>query len=162
LHLYLGTPKDNNRDTVVRERGCPRGAPQLTAEQVLYARERVARGIPQFIVADDLGVTPQAIWRVVNGLNRLDVGGPLIFSKPRKKTSRFVGVGLDYRGKWLANLNFEGERCYLGQFDTEEEAAIAWNTAVLAHGLRRPLNIIPETQATILAQAAPMPSWRRF
>jgi hypothetical protein len=119
---------------------------------VIEIRERVARGIPQAIVADDVGVTHTAISQIVNGLAYAHLGGPLTFSKPRKK-GRFVGVRVRSSGKWLAQIGVEGKLRHLGTFDDEVSAALAYNAAIIAHGLNRPLNVIPVVTA---------PSWRRF
>jgi hypothetical protein len=145
-HLYLGGPPENTRDKVVRERCNPWGKPQLTGEEIIEARERVARGLPQAFVAEDLGITPYAIWAIVNGLTRTDVGGPLTISEPKKKTSRFFGVSLQQGSKWQSQIRIDGKKHYLGRFDDETSAALAYNAAIIAHGLRRPLNVIPTIQ----------------
>ena len=71
---------------------------------------------------------------------------------PTTKSSRFVGVSFDRRrNKWKAYLTFAGGR-QIGRFTNEIDAARAYNTAVVAHGLDRPLNDIPE----VGAQQAPL------
>lgn len=51
-----------------------------------------------------------------------------------KKTSQYRGVSI-YRMKdklqWRAGLTYNGKRYFLGTFETEDEAAFAWNEAVL-------------------------------
>ena len=51
-----------------------------------------------------------------------------------KKTSQYRGVSIyQMRGKtqWRAGLSFNGRKYFLGTFDTEAEAAFAWNEAAL-------------------------------
>ncbi|MFE2860950.1 HNH endonuclease [Sphingobacterium multivorum] len=46
---------------------------------------------------------------------------------PRKKSfSNFKGVNL-HHGRWRANMKFQGKHIHIGNFDTEIEAAIAYN-----------------------------------
>ena len=51
-----------------------------------------------------------------------------------KKTSQYRGVSI-YRMRdkvqWRAGLAFKGRKYFLGTFDTEAEAAFAWNEAAL-------------------------------
>jgi hypothetical protein len=104
----------------------------------------VARGVPQVIVAEAFGLSPSTIRGIVNGIVRPDLAGPLTFSKSRAK-KRFVGITLRHDiNKWQAVIYFDGKRHRLGTFDDEISAALAYNSAITAHGLRRPLNVIPE------------------
>ena len=48
------------------------------------------------------------------------------------KHSRYLGVTKHHNGKWTARLTIEGKRKTLGYFDTETEAAIAFNQAYVA------------------------------
>ncbi len=52
------------------------------------------------------------------------------------KTSRFKGVCWSARAeRWLAKITANGERTYLGQFSSEEDAALAYDkAAVQLHG----------------------------
>jgi len=63
-------------------------------------------------------------------------------SKP--KSSRFKGVRF-HRGKWEARICNNRERIYLGHFDSEEEAARAYDVAAIeVHGEFAHLNFPPQ------------------
>lgn len=47
-------------------------------------------------------------------------------------SSRFRGVSRYRGGRWQASIKIDGKSRYVGHFDTEEEAALAWNAAALA------------------------------
>lgn len=100
------------------------------------------------------------------------------FSRPRSrstKTSKYRGV---YRpkanGRWMARATVNGKRgsFYIGSFETEEEAALAFNRVALENGylpealnviepadkngaLREALNIIQPTDENICAPQSP-------
>ena len=61
-------------------------------------------------------------------------------------SSDYKGVSWDTtREKWLAGIKTDGHHVYLGRFDTEVEAAIAYNeAAIAAWGEYAYLNEIPE------------------
>lgn len=59
-------------------------------------------------------------------------------AKPKPfKTSQYRGVSKQCR-KWVAAIAVNKRRVFLGRFETEKEAALAWNEAALKLG--RPLN----------------------
>jgi HNH endonuclease len=59
-------------------------------------------------------------------------------------TARFKGVRFDRRnGKWSAQIQWDGCRQYLGRFETEAEAAVAYNlAAVQMHGAFARINVL--------------------
>lgn len=59
-------------------------------------------------------------------------------------TSKYKGVSYDkFRNKWRANIKVDNKQTYLGRFETEEEAAIAYNEAAEKYfGEYARLNII--------------------
>jgi hypothetical protein len=68
------------------------------------------------------------------------------FNKTRQKngTSVYKGVWYDsVKGYWKASIRLEGKRVYIGQFNTETEAAIAYDQmAIKEHGEFANLNIL--------------------
>lgn len=56
------------------------------------------------------------------------------YSKPRHNTSGYLGVSLHKRSqKWQANIRIEGKQTYLGEFESKEDAARAYNEAALKY-----------------------------
>ena len=61
-HLFLGTHRDNCNDMMSKQR-CDRVLSWDLAKEI---RERYAKGEKQNALAKELGVSPAAIWKVVN------------------------------------------------------------------------------------------------
>ena len=75
------------------------------------------------------------------------LGRPVNFPKEgqslatKKPSSMFRGVSLDKRSnKWTASITVAGERAHLGTFESEEDAARAFNERAASFG--RPVNFI--------------------
>ena len=76
-HLFLGTHKDNMKDMAEKGRANPprlsgekHGQHKLTLEQVLYIRDRYAKGsITQAELGREMGVSDGAIGDIVTGRN---------------------------------------------------------------------------------------------
>jgi hypothetical protein len=66
-------------------------------------------------------------YAVLNDVEDVDFRKHRILKKKGK--SKFRGVTLVGFGKWEARIGFKGLRLSLGYFETEEEAALAYNTA---------------------------------
>jgi group I intron endonuclease len=64
----------------------------------------------------------------------------------KNSSSRYVGVSYDKKNKkWAASIQWNGKRLHLGRFNTELEAALAYNAKALElYGSRAKLNIIEE------------------
>jgi len=56
----------------------------------------------------------------------------LATARPAQGACEFKGVS-PYRGRWQATIRIEGKLKWLGSFDTPEEAARAYDDAVLEH-----------------------------
>lgn len=97
-----------------------------------------------FMHREILGITDRNIWvdhKDHNGLNNtrenLRICNRSQNTANRKKykgTSIFLGV-CRYKSKWRAGLKYKGKQHHLGDFDSEEQAAKAYNLAAIKfHG----------------------------
>lgn len=58
-----------------------------------------------------------------------------------KKSSKYVGVSWNKKyGKWKADFYINGKSKFIGHFDSEEDAAIAYNEKIINFNLKRKLN----------------------
>ena len=60
--------------------------------------------------------------------------------QPGRKTSRFIGVSWDARGKWRAQVKEGKGQTFIGYYDDEEVAAREYNAYVRRHDLGNQLN----------------------
>jgi hypothetical protein len=131
-HLEAVTPCENAR------RG---SATKLTKEQVIEARQQMLSGRKLGEIAADLNVCPEHVSKIKNG--RAWVSEMPTQTIPSNKVhSRFVGVSKSSTcDKWVAYTSVNRKYKYIGIFDTEEGAALAYNAFVSSTpGLKRTLN----------------------
>ena len=95
-HLYLGTPADNTRDMISRDRQALRGRlPQskLTAEQVEAVRQRYAAGgVTQQQLATEYGVVQGAISYIIR--NGKKTGKPRVSADTVSKIRELYESGI--------------------------------------------------------------------
>ena len=68
-------------------------------------------------------------YAVLNDIDEVDYKKMRHFRKTLKPHSRYLGVSRHVSGKWVARLTMNGRRKTLGYFQTEVEAAVAFNRA---------------------------------
>jgi hypothetical protein len=116
---------------------------RFTEDEVLEMRNMADEGYEPSYIAECFGTDGNQVWRIVSGKIYPRVGGPRTFVE--RGTSRFRGVrSLGQNKKWQAQIYVKGKTIKLGRFTSEIDAARAWNNAVIAHSLNRPLNVIEE------------------
>jgi hypothetical protein len=171
-HLYVGTQLDNIHDMWNRGRAWERPpgstCPTLTEADVLEIREMAAEGYAQSLIAECFGITQGNVGYIVRGDTWREVGGPRTnIGNPK---NRFTGVSFNKaERKWKVTLCTKGMQLHLGYFTNEIDAARAWNDAVIARGLDKRLNKIPEDQigaapvsAKSLVPTTIQPLYRRY
>ena len=141
-HLEVGTPSSNMQYMWDCGRHPGNRSHALPDEVILEARRMAGEGHDQTYIAECLGISNRTVSRLVRGVHRAELGGPITIID-RCKTSKFVGVSSCY-GKWSAHLRIKGIGHHLGRFAFEGDAAICWNAHVAYLGLRRELNVITE------------------
>jgi len=77
----------------------------------------------------------------INVLPDKPTGDDLPLFDPDAKSSKFKGVSyMGDRRRWRAYITIDHKRYWLGQYDTENEAALAYDTCIKKYGLNRRLN----------------------
>lgn len=75
----------------------------------------------------------------------------------RNSSSKYKGVFRRKTGKWTSQLTYKGKRYYLGTFENEEEAAIAYNKkAIEVHGEKAFQNLIGNENSAVITEK----SWK--
>jgi hypothetical protein len=144
-HLYPGDAVTNAADMIARGRkanlkGEENPNARLAEQQVEEVLKLLGDGHSHQQIADSFGVDRQTIGFIARGDTWSHISG----ERPKPKTtfhSRYVGVRW-LKGKWLAGIRVNGPPQHLGSFDTEIDAALAYNAAIIEHGLDRPINVI--------------------
>lgn len=83
-HLFVGSPKDNTQDMLKKGRHRHNPNPDLapatlTEQQVITIRQDYADGKTTYQLADEYGMTPGNISRIVRGITYARYGGPRTF-----------------------------------------------------------------------------------
>lgn len=81
-------------------------------------------------------------YAVLNDIVEVDYRQKRYFRKSANPQSRFLGVSKHKSGKWTARLTMNGKRVTIGYFNSEEEAAEAYNKAYVAYTRREAPNVI--------------------
>lgn len=81
-------------------------------------------------------------YAVLNDIVEVDYRQKRYFRKSVNPQSRFLGVSKHKNGKWTARLTMNGKRVTIGYFNSEEEAAEAYNKAYVAYTGKEAPNVI--------------------
>jgi hypothetical protein len=114
--------------------------------EVIQIREMAAEGYSNALIKEhfDFDVADPTLSNIIHGVSYKKVGGERTFvTRGSSGISQYIGVSFNAQtGKWQATLCFEGLKLYLGRYDDEIEAALAYNAEVNRRGLNKRLNII--------------------
>jgi hypothetical protein len=78
-------------------------------------------------------------------------------SRPAQGACKYKGVS-PYRGRWQATIRIDGKLKWLGAFNTAEDAALAYDEAVLEHRGRKGVLNFPTRPRRRSAGKAPQPN----
>lgn len=79
---------------------------------------------------------------VLNDIKEVDYKRMRRFRKTSKAHSRFLGVSRHVNGKWVSRLTMNGKRKTVGYFNSEEEAAEAFNKVYVDYTGKEAPNVI--------------------
>lgn len=103
--------------------------------------------IGQFFTEEDAAIA-QDIYIIRNGIDRKlnfpsnDYSQATMPATNQRKKSNYIGVSPPKRegGGWIAKLSVDGKTIHLGMFETELDAALAYNKYVIENGLNKKIN----------------------
>lgn len=100
-------------------------------------------------IADIVGCSPAVAERysVKHGVSGRVAPGHVLYKQKKSSTSQYLGVYFDKESqKWRAYIRYRGKQVSVGRFNSEVEAALAYNAAAIDYyGDRANLNTIQAT-----------------